>query len=85
MKNISTNYTGTASGTISTKDSLLLRNRTQSEWINYLDTTYRYSINHAIPLQTSFKLFKYYTLSTSINYRESWTFQTIQKDLEDTG
>ena len=84
-ENISTNYTGSISGTISTKDSLLLRNRTQSQWINYLDTTYRYSINHAIPLQTSFKLFKYYTLSTSVNYRESWTFQTIRKDIEDTG
>ncbi len=35
---------------------------------------------HSIPLSTNFKLFKYFSASTSINYNEVWTLNTIRKD-----
>lgn len=49
-------------------------------------------ISHSIPIQTSFKAFKYFTISPSANYNERWFFQKVnrtwdnelQEDLTDT-
>jgi lipopolysaccharide assembly outer membrane protein LptD (OstA) len=35
---------------------------------------------HSIPLNTNFKLFKYFSASTSLNYNEVWTLNTIRKE-----
>lgn len=35
---------------------------------------------HSIPLSTNFKLFKYFSASTSVNYNEVWTLNTIKKE-----
>jgi hypothetical protein len=37
---------------------------------------------HSIPLSTNFKLFKYLSFSTSANYKENWTFNTISKSFD---
>lgn len=83
-ENITLSYTGSTNGTLNTKDSLVFRNRNASEWKSYLDSTFRYSINHAIPLSTQFKLFKYYALTVGINYNESWQFETVRKSFDTT-
>lgn len=36
-------------------------------------------VQHRIPLSTSFTLFKYVSLSPSVNYSESWYLRTIEK------
>lgn len=49
-------------------------------------------ISHSIPIQTSFKAFKYFTISPSANYNERWFFQKVnrtwdnelQEDVTDT-
>jgi hypothetical protein len=35
---------------------------------------------HNIPLSTNFKVFKYFSASTSLNYKEVWYTKTIQRD-----
>jgi len=34
---------------------------------------------HTVPLSTNFKVFKYFSVSTSMNYEEVWYFKTIEK------
>jgi hypothetical protein len=35
---------------------------------------------HSIPLSTNFKVFKYFSASSSMNYNEVWTLNTIKKE-----
>ena len=37
---------------------------------------------HNIPLSTNFKVFKHFSMSASTNYKESWTFNTINKSYD---
>jgi lipopolysaccharide assembly outer membrane protein LptD (OstA) len=39
----------------------------------------RTGFQHTIPLSTNFKIFKYFSTSTSFNYNEVWTLQTIKR------
>ena len=39
---------------------------------------------HSIPLSTNFKLFKYFSASSSLNYREVWYTKTINKNYDAT-
>lgn len=84
-ENINMSYNGTFTNDFRGKDSMLFRNRTQSEWNAYIDSTFSYGFRHAIPLNTSFKLFKYYQLSVGFNYNETWAPNTIRKEYVDTG
>lgn len=36
-------------------------------------------IQHRIPINTSFKVLKYFTVSGGVNYNESWYFDTVEK------
>jgi hypothetical protein len=79
FEKISVNYTGLFQNNIVTKDSLLLRPRTADEFRRFSDTTFRYGFRHSIPIQSSFNLFKFYTVSFGGDYNESWTFSTIRR------
>ena len=78
-ENINLSYSGSFSNNVNTTDTLLFRNRTQSEWLKYIDSAFNYGFHHSIPINTSFKLFKYYQLSVGINYNEIWAPNTIRK------
>ena len=39
----------------------------------------KYGIQHSIPISSSFRVMKYFTLSPRLNYTERWYFQTINK------
>ena len=39
-------------------------------------------LQHSIPVSTNFKLFKYFSFSTSANFQETWVFKTISKDYD---
>jgi hypothetical protein len=82
-ENISTNYTLNFRNQINTYDSLLFGvNRNRAEFARYYDTAGKYGLQHLLPIQTSFKLFKYYTLGVSANLSETWYFQTVNKQVE---
>jgi len=39
---------------------------------------------HSIPISTNFKIFKYFSATTSINYNEVWYLKTIRKQYDPT-
>ncbi len=78
-ENISANYTVNFRNELNTYDTLLT-GRTRSEIARYLDTTLRYGMQHSLPVQTSFKLFKHYTLSAGVQFSEVWYLQSINKE-----
>lgn len=80
-ENISTNYSVVFRNEINTKDSLLFRNWKGNEFRNFYDTTGKYGILHSLPVQTSFKLFKFYTLSASVQLNEYWYMQSVNKEM----
>lgn len=72
---ISMSYTGNASNRISTKESELMNSSLTEDWKN--------GIQHSIPVSMNFKLFKYFTLSPSFNYKERWYFKSIEKSYDE--
>nr|WP_321226407.1 putative LPS assembly protein LptD [uncultured Psychroserpens sp.] len=40
---------------------------------------------HSIPVSTNFKVFDYFSMSTSMNFEENWTFNTINKYSDEDG
>ena len=39
-------------------------------------------MQHSVPLSTNFKIFKYFSASTSMNYQETWYLKTIQRSYD---
>lgn len=68
---ISISYTGTLSNTINTKESKLLTSSFSRDWKN--------GMSHSIPVSASFNLFKYISISPSLNYNERWYLTSINK------
>lgn len=79
-ENITTNYTMQFRNDLNVKDSILFQSRSLNEWGRMFDTLGRYGIKHDLPIQTSFKVLKFYTLSASVGLSELWYLQTIRKD-----
>lgn len=66
---IGMSYQNNFQNNIQTKDTLLFKE----------DDQFRYGMSHTIPISTSAKLFKYFTLSPSFTYNERWYPETIRK------
>ena len=58
--------------TINTKDTLLLRKESLED--------FRYGISHSVPIATSFKIMKFFTMSPSVSYNELWYLNSIEKN-----
>lgn len=82
-ENITVNYTTSFKNEINTYDSLLFSGRSRSEFSRFYDTAGRYGIQHSMPIQTSFKLFKYYTLSAGAQLNEVWYGSSVSKEVVD--
>jgi len=67
---IGSSYSMRATNYIQTKDTLLFKEESLKEFRN--------GIQHNIPVSTSFKLLKYFTMSPSVSYTERWYFKTTQ-------
>jgi hypothetical protein len=80
-ENITMNYTMNFKNVVNTYDSVLFRNRSNNEFSKFYDTAGQYGINHSIPIQTSFKILKYYTLSAGAQLNEYWYFNSVNKQL----
>lgn len=68
---ISFNYNLNAKNQISSIDSLLFSKNTLSNLKN--------GVVHRLPLSTSFKTFKYITVSPGFNYEERWYFNKLER------
>lgn len=82
-ENITTNYQLQFRNELITKDSILFRRWDQesSKIPSFLDTANRFGMVHTIPVQTSFKLFKFYTLSASLTFTDYMYYKTIRKEM----
>jgi len=68
---IGISYAFNARNQINTKDSTFFTMNTLS--------TMRNGISHSIPINTSFRLFKHFTVAPSVTYNERWFFQEVEK------
>ncbi len=71
FKNINLQYNLSGRNSFITTDSLFFK----SEMFDNA----KIGVQHSIPLSTNFKLFKYFSASTSLNYNEVWYLKTIQR------
>ena len=76
IENINLQYSVRGENRILTTDSLFFKR----EMFDSAKTGFQ----HSIPISTNFKLFKYFSFSTSANYKESWVFKTIEKNYNNT-
>ena len=75
FKNINLQYNLNGKNSFVTTDSLFFK----PEMFQNADIGFQ----HSIPLSTNFKVFKYFSVSTSLNYDEVWYFKTIEKHYDD--
>lgn len=74
FKNINLLYNLSGKNSFVTTDSLFFKKE--------MFTNAQIGMQHSIPLSTNFKLFKYFSGSTSVNYEEVWYIKTIQRDYD---
>ena len=78
---IGTNYSMAATNLISTKDSLLFKKDSLGRFVS-LDNL-KNGMLHNVPVSTSFKLFSYFNLTTSVSYTERWYLKSVLYDWKD--
>ncbi|WP_394369560.1 putative LPS assembly protein LptD [Flavobacterium geliluteum] len=71
IKNINLQYNLSGKNSYVTTDSLFFKPQM------FRDA--EIGMQHSIPLSTNFKVFKYFSASTSANYQETWVNKTIEK------
>jgi lipopolysaccharide assembly outer membrane protein LptD (OstA) len=71
FKNINLQYNLSGKNSIITTDSLFFKPQMFRDAQN--------GVQHDIPISTNFKLFKYFSASSSFNYKEVWYTKTINK------
>ena len=74
FKNINLQYNLNGRNSITTTDSLFFKPQM------FRDA--KIGVQHSIPLSTNFKLFKYFSASTSLNYEEVWYAKTISRSYD---
>jgi lipopolysaccharide assembly outer membrane protein LptD (OstA) len=71
IDNINFQYSVRGENRVQTTDSLFLTGAMFDEA--------KTGFQHSIPISTNFKIFKHFSMTTSANYNENWTFNTVQK------
>lgn len=74
IENINLQYNIRGENRIQTTDSLFFKKE--------MFRDIKAGFQNSIPINTNFKLFKYFSLSTNANYNEVWTFNTIKKSFD---
>ncbi|MEG1659063.1 MAG: putative LPS assembly protein LptD [Bacteroides sp.] len=72
---ISMSYTGRLTNSVKTKDTELF-STSFSKWEN--------AMNHNIPIDATFTLFKYLNISPRFNYTERWYTRKVKKEFDET-
>lgn len=76
FKNINLQYNLRGENRINTRDSLFFK----PEMFRDAKT----GLQHSIPLSTNFKVFKYFSATTTLNYNEVWYLKTIRRQFDAT-
>jgi len=83
-ENINMSYNVQFSNQFTSKDSLLFKSRTATDLNAYYDSTGKFGMVHTLPISTTFKLFKNYTLSTQIAITDYMYYKTVRKTIDST-
>ena len=75
IQNINLQYSVRGENRITTTDSLFFK----KEMFDSAKT----GLQHNIPISTNFKLFKFFSISASTNFQETWVFKTINKSYDE--
>jgi lipopolysaccharide assembly outer membrane protein LptD (OstA) len=75
LENINLQYNLRGENRIQTTDSLFLK----PQMFESLDS----GLQHSIPITTNFKVFEHFSVSTSLNYDETWLFKTFDPFLDE--
>ena len=73
LKNINLQYSLLGENRFKTTDSLFFKSEMFKEAMT--------GMKHSIPLSTNFKIMKYFSVSSSVNYEEVWYLKTIKKNM----
>lgn len=76
-ENISLSYTLNAENNLSEADTNILKKSVFNKM--------QYGVQHNIPLQSSIKILRFFNLTNSVSYNERWHWNTIHKDIDQTG
>ncbi|WP_284652555.1 putative LPS assembly protein LptD [Flavobacterium terrisoli] len=76
FKNINFQYNLKGENRIQTTDSLFFKSE--------MFKAAKVGFQHSVPLTTNFKIFKYFSASTAVNYNEVWYLKTIKKQYDAT-
>jgi lipopolysaccharide assembly outer membrane protein LptD (OstA) len=71
FKNINLNYNMSGRNSFTTNDSLFFSKE--------MFDNAQIGVQHSIPVSTNFKIFKYFSASSAMNFNEVWTLKTIQR------
>ena len=74
IKNVNLQYNLRGENRIATTDSLFFKPQ--------MFENAKVGFQHSIPLSTNFKIFKYFSSTTSVNYEEVWYLKTIRKSFD---
>ncbi|MDD2820397.1 MAG: putative LPS assembly protein LptD [Flavobacterium sp.] len=74
FKNINLQYDLSGKNSITTNDSLFFKPQMFDDA--------KIGLQHTIPLSTNFKIFKYFSASSSFNYKEVWYTKTIKRSYD---
>jgi lipopolysaccharide assembly outer membrane protein LptD (OstA) len=74
FKNINLLYNMSGKNSFVTNDSLFFSKE--------MFDNAKLGVQHSIPLSTNFKIFKYFSASTAMNYNEVWTIKTINRSYD---
>ncbi len=91
MRNFGIYYTGAFRNEISTQDTTLISgigevfDNSPSPNPSNLLNDFRNGVSHTIPFSTSFKAFKWITVSPNFDFKENWYFRTTEKTWDDSG
>lgn len=74
LQNINLQYNVRGENRIQTTDSLFFKKEMFDDA--------KVGMQHSIPISTNFKVFKYFSMSASTNFQETWTLNTIEKSFD---
>lgn len=72
---ISLSYSGSIKNSIDCKESYFIHSNFVKDWRN--------GVKHSIPVSASFTVFKYLTITPSVNYNERWYFQRVDQSWDE--
>ena len=76
LKNLGFSYSANATNQLRTQDSLLSLNN-----FDQLKKDFQSGVVHRLPISTSMKIFKYFSLNPTVTFSEIWAFKSIEKSI----